>query len=97
MIEGINPQPIKKATEDLLSSKKEESDLKQACQEFEAMFLTQLLSSMRKTIPKSDIFGDRKKEEMWQDLMDSEVAKTWSQTDGIGLANILYQQMKKIL
>lgn len=94
-IEGISPGPAKKEIENLYSTKQEDKKLKEACQEFESLFLTQLLSTMRSSIPKADIFGDRKKEEMLQDLMDGEVAKAWSQADGIGLANILYQQMKK--
>jgi len=95
--DGISGPKAQEEIKNLYSTQREEKKLKEACQEYESMFISQLLSTMRKSVPKSDIFGDRKNEEMFQDMMDGEVAKTWSKTEGIGLANILYQQMKKTL
>ena len=94
-IEGMRPQNTAKETQNLQSEAREDKKLKDVCQQYEALFLNQLLSNMRKSIPKSDIMGDRKNEEMFQSVMDEEIAKNWSQTGSVGLANLLYQQMKK--
>jgi Rod binding domain-containing protein len=37
--------------------------------------------------------GSRERE-MYESMLDSEMAKSWAQSDGIGLANVLYQQLK---
>ena len=93
----MNPQPIQKAAENLPSARKNDAALQKACKEFESLFLNQLLTSMRKTIPKSDLMGKEasQEKEMYESMMDQEMAKSWSQGDGIGLANVLYQQLKK--
>lgn len=94
-IEGINPQPISKSAQELPSTAKQDKKLKDACKQFESLFLNQLLTSMRKTIPKSELFGDNKEKEMYDSMMDQEMSKAWANSDGIGLANVLYQQMKQ--
>jgi flagellar protein FlgJ len=99
-IEGITPKSPLVAAEMSPTRQREDAKLKEACQQFESLFLNQLLSEMRKTIPKSEeggVFGDGKNQETFQGMLDEERAKAWSQTDGIGLANILYQQMRNTL
>ncbi|MCL5774048.1 MAG: rod-binding protein [Firmicutes bacterium] len=96
-IEGITPQPINQAVNLTPSKVKEEAKLKETCQQFESLFLTQLFAQMRKSIPKTELFGSGKDEELYNGMMDEERAKAWSQADGIGLANVLYQQLKQTL
>jgi len=71
-----------------------EQGLKMACREFESLFVQQLLTAMRKTVPKSDLFGDRREEEMYVSLFDQELAVKLSQQKGLGLADLLYDQLK---
>jgi peptidoglycan hydrolase FlgJ len=101
-IHGMTPQSINKAADDLPSTKKKDAQLQKACKEFESLFLNQLLTSMRKTIPKAELGaeegnekGESHEKEVFDEMMDQELAKTWAQSDGIGLANVLYQQLKK--
>ena len=93
-IQGINSQSIGKAASELPSVARNDKKLKDACKQFESMFLNQLLTSMRKTIPKSGLMGENKEKEMYDSMMDQEMSKAWASSDGIGLANMLYQQMK---
>ena len=96
-IHGMTPRPVNKAADDLPSTKAKDAELKQACKDFESLFLNQLLTAMRKTIPKGGAFEDEdgsREREMYESMLDSEMAKSWSQSDGIGLANVLYQQLK---
>jgi peptidoglycan hydrolase FlgJ len=95
-IEGITPQPIKEAAEYTPSKKQEEGKLKDACQQFEGLFLSQILKEMRKSIPKAE--EDQKQDkEMYEELMYDEIAKSMAASGGIGMANVLYQQMKDVI
>ncbi len=67
--------------------------LEQASQEFEALFLQQMLGAMRSTVPESDLFGDRTAEKTFEHLLDEEMSKDMAKAGGIGLAEILYKQM----
>ncbi len=96
-IEGLNPLPLKKAAAEQTPSKEgEQAKLKEACKDFEQLFLTQMLSQMRSSIPKdpNSMFGGGQQEEQFNGMLDQERAKQWSQDGGVGLANMLFQQMK---
>lgn len=92
-IHGMTPHSLRKSAEKLPSMQKKDAQLEKACKEFESLFLNQLLTSMRKTIPKVDGKESNEKK-MYESMMDQQLAKTWAQSDGIGLANVLYQQLK---
>jgi Rod binding domain-containing protein len=93
-IEGITPQPMKEATEVTPSKRQNEAKLNDACQQFESLFLSQILKEMKKSIPKAE--GEGKDKEMYDEMMYEEIAKSMASSGGIGMANILYQQMKDI-
>lgn len=76
---------------------REERKLREATQEFEALFISMMLSQMRNTVMKSELFGESREEEVWNSMMDQELAKTWARSDGVGLANLLFQQLKSQL
>lgn len=65
------------------------AELKKAAQEMESFFLYMMLKSMRKTIQKSDVFGDRKKEDTYTEMMDMEITKELARAGGIGLAPVI--------
>lgn len=71
----------------------QDKKLREACQDFEAMFLKQLLGSMRKTVDKSELFGSGSEEEMFQEMMDTEVSKAAARTSPTGIADMLYNQV----
>lgn len=74
-----------------------EEELMKACKEFEAYFVEQIFKGMEKTIVKADDDSDVSKyTDYFQDMQTQEYAKiATDQGDGIGLANQLYQQMKR--
>jgi len=93
-LDGITPEPRKNLAEESSNKVAEEMKLKEACQEFESMLLNQIFTQMRKSTPKSSLFGESQNNEFMASMLDEERAKQWSKTDGVGIANILYQQMK---
>ncbi|KPA13469.1 flagellar rod assembly protein FlgJ [Candidatus Magnetomorum sp. HK-1] len=72
----------------------EEKKLKSACQEFESFFVYELLKSARKANPKNGLFNNQKETETYTSMMDLEFAKSISKGGGLGLGDILFQQLQ---
>lgn len=82
------------STDNAKGGKDEKQALRKACQEFESLFTEQLLAVMRKSVPKCDLLGDRKEEDLYMSLFDQELAVQLSQERGVGLADMLFEQLK---
>jgi Rod binding domain-containing protein len=70
--------------------------LREACEGFESIFIQKLWEQMRKTVPKEGYLHS-KDEETYQSLFDVELAKKMSSAGGIGLADMLYEQLSRQL
>jgi len=69
--------------------------LKSACEGMEALFISHMLSEMRKTVPKSDFLGGGHAEEIYTSLMDAELAKQMAGAGGLGLSSVLLEQLSR--
>jgi len=67
--------------------------IKQACSDFEAIFIKQMLDSMRKTVDKTSLLGGGMAEEIFEDMIYDEYAKKMSNTGNFGLKDMLYRQL----
>jgi flagellar protein FlgJ len=67
--------------------------LKQACEDFESIFVDFMLQQMRQTVPPNDLFGGGHAEQLYTSMMDSELAKSISRQRGLGLADQMYRQL----
>lgn len=72
-----------------------DAELRKACEELESVFLQELLKEMRKTVPKDDLFGGGRGEDVFQSMFDQEIAKKMAERGGIGLAEVLYRQLSQ--
>ena len=72
---------------------KDEKELKKASIEFESYFLNMMFKSMRKTI----VPGMEKShaEEMFQEMLDEQMAQNIAKSGGIGFSDMIYNQLKK--
>lgn len=80
---------------DYSNSSKEE--LMDACKQFEAYFLEQIFKGMEKTIPKNEN-GDRSTQNLldfFKETTIQEMAEQSTDTNSLGLAQMLYEQMKR--
>jgi len=79
------------------SNAQDQALLRQACQDFESVLLSQLIKSMRKTVPQSDsmLYGGFS-EDIYRSMMDEEIARNIARGPGLGLAEILYGQLSMI-
>jgi len=78
-------------------TKDDNKRLKKSCEEFESLFLSKVFSSMRKTIQDSGLVEKSMGEEVFTEMMDTEVAKQSSEGEGLGLSKMLYDSMSKYL
>ena len=74
-----------------------DEELLEACQEFEAYFLEQMFKEMAKTIPESEETSSYTTgiKDYFQDSMMQEIARQSTKKEGLGLAQMLYEQMKR--
>ena len=66
--------------------------LKEACQGFESIFLQRIWEQMRKSVGKEGYLHSRD-EESYQAMFDQELAKKMAEAGGIGLADMLQEQL----
>jgi flagellar protein FlgJ len=70
-----------------------EAQIRKAAQDFEAIFINQLLKSMRDTIEDNKLWGDGRDMKLYRSLLDEQLASQMAKTGGIGLADILAAQL----
>ena len=66
--------------------------LRRVATEFEAVVLAQLLSGLRKTVPKGGLFGQSASEEIFQSMLDSELARVTAERSPFGLADAMVKR-----
>lgn len=79
-------------------SQADKDELLEACKQFEAYFVEQMYKSMLKTIPKNEDTSNYTSTIMdyYQDQMVQSIAEeTTNGQNGLGLAQMLYEQMKR--
>lgn len=74
-----------------------DAELMAACKEFETYFVEQLFKSMRATIHKADDSESSGSSytDMFEDTLYQEYAKNATESGQLGLAQTLYEQMKR--
>ncbi len=70
--------------------------LRKATQEFEAVFVGQLLKEMRKTMTTGDtLLGNSRESKQFQEMLDDSLSRNLSHTEAFGLGKVLYKRMEK--
>lgn len=90
MIPNIKPDAILGS----LTPDKQKNELKQACAEFESLFLNYLLKSMRASVPEGGFVEQGEESKMLKSMLDQKLADEISADGGLGLGEIIYQQLK---
>lgn len=101
-IESGNNLPLKPATNATTLTKSKGDALEQrklklrhATEEFESFFTLQMLQSMRKTIPKSELSKGGLGQEIYTSMFDEELAKVMAGQSQGSLSDILYNSLVK--
>lgn len=79
-----------------LGKKNKDAALMEVAKQFESMFLNMMLSSMRQanSVFKEDSLFDSPEMEFYENMYDDQLGQTLSSGEGMGLAKVMYQQLK---
>uniref|UniRef100_I2Q2W0 Metalloendopeptidase-like membrane protein n=1 Tax=Desulfovibrio sp. U5L TaxID=596152 RepID=I2Q2W0_9BACT len=77
----------------LSGGKTKEAKLREACQGFESVFISQLFAKMRATVPKDGILHGHY-EDQYYSMFDKAMSDKMAADGGIGLADMMYRQLK---
>ncbi len=74
-------------------SPEDAEQLRKQARAFESMLVKTMLDSMRRTVQKSDLFGDSESNSrnIYQSMLDGEYAKMMSEQQGFGLADLILE------
>lgn len=70
-----------------------DSPLYRQCQEFESIFVKQMLDAMRQTVDKSGMLDNGMGQDIFEDMLYDEYAKGMSKSANFGLADSMYRQL----
>ncbi|MFQ5431468.1 MAG: rod-binding protein [Nitrospinota bacterium] len=69
--------------------------LKTLSKEFESYFFKEVISAMRKTVPKNTLINGGHAEEIYKSMLDDNMAKEMSNRGGSGIARVMYDRLSK--
>ncbi|MFP4386387.1 MAG: rod-binding protein [Alphaproteobacteria bacterium] len=94
---GLQMQKNQKAQDTLnLGALKNRTDIKAAAQDFEAVFIAQMLKPMFAGIETNTMFGGGKGEEIFRDLMIEEYGKAIAARDATGIQSHVMDKLIEI-
>ena len=90
---------MERAQQSLQSGKLSQSvenspQLKEACSELEALFISYLLKEMRATIPKTGLISGGRAEEIYTSMLDTQISKEMASQRGIGLSSLILDRFE---
>jgi Rod binding domain-containing protein len=71
------------------------SPLYKACQDFESIFIKQMLNVMRKTVHKTGLMDGGMAEEIFEDMLYDEYALKMAQSRQFGISDMLYKELSR--
>lgn len=76
-------------------NEKEKDRLKRAAQNFEAIFVSQLLRNMRRSNTESGLFGNGMSGDIYGSMFDEKIAEAIASKGGLGIADIIIESIKR--
>lgn len=72
-----------------------DDELMEVCKEFEAYFAEQVFKALQKMVPEDEDKSSSSTLDYFKDMMVQEYAKSATEGEGLGLAQMLYESMKR--
>ncbi len=70
--------------------------LRQACREFEALFIQSMLKGMHATVPDSGLLDKDAGRDIYREMMDIEIAREIAgRNNGLGIGQTLYRELSR--
>ena len=95
---GINPVLARMPAADIAmlhakTGQQKLEKIKEAADDFEAMFVSEMLSNMTSTVETDPLFGGGEAEETWKSMMNQEYGKEIVKAGGIGMSKDIMAKM----
>lgn len=71
----------------------ENAKLKEACKDFESLFIKQMLDTMRKTVQKGELLNGGQAEEIFEDMLYDEYASAMADSGDFGISKMMYSEL----
>ena len=78
-------------------SQDDKAKLREAANEFEAIFIQQMLKTMRKTSLESDFIKKSEGEKIFRSMLDEQYAIISAKSGSLGLGEMIFQQLRSNL
>lgn len=73
----------------------QDKQMREAAKSYEKYFLDEMVKAMRTTVPEGDgLIPANFAEKMYKENLDQEYVKNWSEAGGVGLQDLIYDQIK---
>ncbi len=69
--------------------------LRESAREFEALYIFEVYKSMRKNVPEGGLIEKSFSTELFQEMLDMEMARTAAAGEGMGIGKKMYDQLKE--
>jgi Rod binding domain-containing protein len=97
---AIQPEPIANPnakTGASAAASPELLKLRKACREFEAIFISFMLKSMRDATPESGLFGEGLGSQVYSDIFDAKLAEKMAESGNMRIGDILFDQYSSLI
>ncbi len=95
MIDAVNNAYLQYNSRNVAAPREnlEKDRLLDACKDFEALFIKQMLDSMRNTVQKTGLIDGGMAENIFEDMLFDEYSKIMSKTGSFGIAELMYRDL----
>lgn len=92
-LEPIPPQPTQENTIAPRPKLPENPAVRKVAQQFEAIFINQMVGAMRKTVTKNSFVPESHAEKVYQGMLDSEHSQRMAESGQFGLSQLIYEHL----
>lgn len=78
----------------ITSNDSRQARLEKACSEFESIFITYMLKSMRTSVTEDGLLGNNNESKIIQSMFDENLAIGMAKGRGMGLGKMLFESLK---
>lgn len=71
-----------------------QANLERACSEFESIFITYMLKSMRSAVTEDGLLGNSNESKIIRSMFDENLALGMAKGQGMGLGKMLFESLK---
>ncbi|MCB0331943.1 MAG: rod-binding protein [Bdellovibrionales bacterium] len=73
----------------------EGQDPEKAAEQFEALLLQEMMKEMWKTVPSAGLISGSREEELYRDMLNEQIAKQISESQPLGIKDLILREMEK--